>query len=102
MSERWVGLGWVGLYCGRQHLTLYFPSLRLTSLRSAPLRSALRACRFCSVKTSSNPPPLNDEEPKNVATAIGNWGLDYVVLTSVDRDDLVDQGAGHFASVGEF
>jgi lipoyl synthase len=36
-------------------------------------------------------------EPDNVAQAISEWGLDYVVLTSVDRDDLPDQGADHFA-----
>ena len=36
-------------------------------------------------------------QPENVATAIAAWGLDYVVLTSVDRDDLEDQGSGHFA-----
>jgi len=48
-----------------------------------------RACRFCSIKTSAAPPPLDKDEPENVATAIAEWGLDYVVLTSVDRDDLV-------------
>ncbi|PIN22324.1 Lipoyl synthase [Handroanthus impetiginosus] len=36
-------------------------------------------------------------EPANVAEAIASWGLDYVVITSVDRDDLTDQGSGHFA-----
>jgi lipoic acid synthetase len=41
--------------------------------------------------------PLDPEEPANVASAIAEIGLDYVVLTSVDRDDLPDQGAGHFA-----
>lgn len=57
-----------------------------------------RACRFCSVKTSLAPPPLNPREPSNTAEAIVAWGLDYVVLTSVDRDDLEDMGAGHFAA----
>ncbi|XP_013926388.1 PREDICTED: lipoyl synthase, mitochondrial-like [Thamnophis sirtalis] len=56
-----------------------------------------RGCRFCSVKTSRNPPPLDPEEPYNTAKAIAEWGLDYVVLTSVDRDDLSDGGAEHFA-----
>jgi len=56
-----------------------------------------RACRFCAVKTARRPPPLDPDEPENVATAIAAWGLDYVVLTSVDRDDLEDQGAAHFA-----
>jgi lipoyl synthase len=58
-----------------------------------------RGCAFCNVKTSRNPPPLDPEEPKNVAQAISAWGLDYVVLTSVDRDELTDQGSGHFAQV---
>jgi lipoic acid synthetase len=56
-----------------------------------------RACRFCAVKTSRAPPPLDEEEPKNVASAVAAWGLHYVVLTSVDRDDLPDQGAEHIA-----
>ncbi|CAG8441471.1 9082_t:CDS:2, partial [Acaulospora colombiana] len=56
-----------------------------------------RGCRFCSVKTSRNPKPLDVNEPENVAQAISKWGLDYVVLTSVDRDDLPDGGSEHFA-----
>ena len=51
-----------------------------------------RGCRFCAVKTSRAPPPLDPDEPQNVAKAVAAWGLDYVVLTSVDRDDLPDQG----------
>jgi lipoic acid synthetase len=58
-----------------------------------------RGCRFCSVKTSKAPAPLDPEEPMKVATAIAAWGLDYVVLTSVDRDDLPDQGSEHFRQV---
>ena len=54
-----------------------------------------RGCRFCNVKTSRAPPPLDPEEPKRVAKAILDWGLDYVVLTSVDRDDVPDGGAAH-------
>ncbi|OXU28030.1 hypothetical protein TSAR_002171 [Trichomalopsis sarcophagae] len=57
-----------------------------------------RGCRFCSVKTARAPPPLDPEEPKNTATAITEWGLDYVVLTSVDRDDVADGGASHIAA----
>lgn len=45
-----------------------------------------RGCRFCSVKTARIPPPLDPDEPKNTAKAIASWGLDYIVLTSVDRD----------------
>lgn len=58
-----------------------------------------RGCRFCSVKTSRAPPPLDPEEPAKVSDAIAQWGLDYVVLTSVDRDDLEDQGSQHFRKV---
>ncbi|XP_067655506.1 lipoyl synthase, mitochondrial-like [Haliotis asinina] len=56
-----------------------------------------RGCRFCSVKTSRAPPPPDPNEPLNTAKAIVSWGLDYVVLTSVDRDDLADGGSKHFA-----
>ncbi|KAK9883060.1 hypothetical protein WA026_001265 [Henosepilachna vigintioctopunctata] len=56
-----------------------------------------RGCRFCSVKTSRAPPPPDIDEPLNTATAIASWGLDYIVLTSVDRDDLEDGGSNHFA-----
>jgi lipoic acid synthetase len=56
-----------------------------------------RGCRFCSVKTNRNPPPLDPNEPENTAAAIAKWGLGYVVLTTVDRDDLIDSGAHHFA-----
>ena len=54
-----------------------------------------RGCRFCSVKTARAPPPLDPEEPENTARAVTAWGLDYVVLTSVDRDDIKDAGASH-------
>lgn len=57
-----------------------------------------RGCRFCDVKTAKHPPPLDPDEPTNLATAIAELGLKYLVVTSVDRDDLPDQGAGHFAS----
>jgi lipoyl synthase len=56
-----------------------------------------RGCRFCSVKTSKSPPPLDPHEPEHTAEALSRWGLGYVVLTSVDRDDLADGGARHFA-----
>jgi lipoic acid synthetase len=55
-----------------------------------------RGCNFCDVKTGGME-PLDPDEPENVAEAVAEIGLDYVVLTSVDRDDLPDQGAGHFA-----
>ncbi|RPA84070.1 lipoic acid synthetase precursor [Ascobolus immersus RN42] len=56
-----------------------------------------RGCRFCSVKTSRAPAPLDPHEPENTAEALRRWGLGYVVLTSVDRDDLADGGSAHFA-----
>lgn len=49
------------------------------------------------MKTSRNPPPPDPNEPVNTGRAIAEWGLDYVVLTSVDRDDLPDGGSNHFA-----
>ncbi|XP_046851894.1 lipoyl synthase, mitochondrial-like [Xenia sp. Carnegie-2017] len=56
-----------------------------------------RGCCFCSVKTNKKPPAPDPMEPENTAIAISRWGLGYVVLTSVDRDDLSDGGASHFA-----
>jgi lipoic acid synthetase len=55
-----------------------------------------RGCNFCDVATGGMD-PLDGDEPEDVAEAVAEIGLDYVVLTSVDRDDLPDQGAGHFA-----
>ncbi|HEX2107002.1 MAG TPA: lipoyl synthase [Nitrososphaera sp.] len=55
-----------------------------------------RGCRFCSV-TSGKPLFLDPNEPDKVAKAIRKWGLKYVVITSVCRDDLPDGGANHFA-----
>lgn len=57
-----------------------------------------RGCRFCHVKTSANPFPLDPNEPAHLASAIAEMALDYVVITSVDRDDLSDQGSSHFAA----
>lgn len=57
-----------------------------------------RGCRFCSVKTARAPPPLDPDEPIKTATAIASWGIDYIVLTSVDRDDLSDGGSAHIAA----
>lgn len=55
-----------------------------------------RRCSFCDV-AHGNPNPLDKDEPKNLAKAIGKLNLKYVVITSVDRDDLRDGGAEHFA-----
>ncbi|MEL6375019.1 MAG: lipoyl synthase [Pseudomonadota bacterium] len=57
-----------------------------------------RACAFCNVRTGV-PEPLDDDEPANVARAIEALALRHVVITSVDRDDLPDGGAQHFADV---
>jgi lipoyl synthase len=57
-----------------------------------------RACAFCNVKTGL-PGPLDAQEPARVAAAVGKLGLAHVVVTSVDRDDLEDGGAAHFAAV---
>jgi lipoic acid synthetase len=56
-----------------------------------------RGCRFCHVKTAARPPPLDPDEPRHLAEAVARLELDYIVVTSVDRDDLPDGGAGHFA-----
>jgi len=57
-----------------------------------------RACAFCNVATGI-PTPLDPAEPDNVANAVEKLGLNHVVITSVDRDDLPDGGATHFARV---
>jgi lipoic acid synthetase len=57
-----------------------------------------RGCRFCYVR-SGKPGPLDPAEPVRVAVAARMMGLRYVTITSVDRDDLPDGGAGHIASV---
>jgi len=57
-----------------------------------------RACAFCNVATGK-PIPLDVNEPENVANAVEKLGLEHVVITSVDRDDLADGGAQHFANV---
>jgi len=45
-----------------------------------------RACKFCAVKTSRAPPAADPMEPENTGRAIAKWGLDYIVITTVDRD----------------
>lgn len=56
-----------------------------------------RACRFCNVKSGKPNGVLDDHEPTNIARAVKDLELRHVVLTSVDRDDLSDGGASHFA-----
>jgi lipoic acid synthetase len=57
-----------------------------------------RACRFCAVNTGNPRGWLDPEEPENTARSVQLMGLKYVVLTSVNRDDLPDGGAGHYAA----
>ncbi len=57
-----------------------------------------RACQFCSVDTGNPKGWLDHEEPENTAIAVESMGLKYIVLTSVDRDDLADGGAAHYAA----
>jgi lipoic acid synthetase len=57
-----------------------------------------RACAFCNVRTG-HPDALDADEPRRVADAVAKLGLRHVVITSVDRDDLADGGATHFAQV---
>ena len=56
-----------------------------------------RACKFCAVDTGNPKSKLDSEEPKKVATSISLMNIKYAVLTSVNRDDLPDGGAGHYA-----
>jgi Lipoate synthase len=56
-----------------------------------------RACKFCNTK-SGRPLPLDPNEPERVASSIRELNLKHIVLTSVDRDDLPDLGAGHWAA----
>lgn len=57
-----------------------------------------RGCRFCAINTAKHPPALDPEEPQNVAEAVAAMQLTYVVLTSVNRDELPDGGAEHLAN----
>ena len=56
-----------------------------------------RGCRFCSVNTAKMPDPLDSEEPHKIAETLTKMNLSYVVFTTVDRDELPDQGATHIA-----
>lgn len=56
-----------------------------------------RRCRFCAVKTVDRAKAPDPNEPEHVGRAVGEMGLDYLVITSVDRDDLEDGGSNHYA-----
>ena len=57
-----------------------------------------RACRFCAVDHRARGEPVASDEPERLALAIAELGIAHAVVTSVDRDDLPDRGAGHFAA----
>lgn len=59
-------------------------------------KECTRGCRFCSVETLRQPPPLEVDEPERLADAVERMKLDYVVITVVNRDDLPDGGAAHY------
>ncbi len=59
-------------------------------------KQCTRGCRFCSVETSANPAPPDEEEPNHLAATVESMRLEHVVLTVVNRDDLPDGGAGHY------
>jgi len=58
-----------------------------------------RACKFCDVKTGNPKGFVNHNEIEETASMVGLMGLKYIVITSVDRDDLPDFGASHFSNV---
>ena len=58
-----------------------------------------RRCGFCAVTSGRPAPGVDAREPENVARAVAGMGLEHAVITSVDRDDLADGGADHFAAV---
>ena len=78
--------------CWGQHRTATFMILGDT---------CTRACRYCSVNSGKPSEPPDANEPGNVAEAVVRLGLDHAVVTSVDRDDLPDYGAGHFKATIE-
>lgn len=55
-----------------------------------------RACRFCAIGTVKNPPPLDEGEPKKLASAVSKMGITHAVITVVNRDDLEDGGSSHY------
>lgn len=59
-------------------------------------KECTRGCRFCSVETLKQPEPLDTDEPDRLADAVERMGLDYVVITVVNRDDQPDGGAAHY------
>lgn len=59
-------------------------------------KSCTRGCKFCAVGTLNRPPPLDPDEPQNIAFAIDTMGINHAVITVVNRDDIPDGGASHY------
>ena len=59
-------------------------------------KQCTRGCKFCAVGTISKPPPLDEDEPINLADAVESMNLRHAVITVVNRDDLSDSGANHY------
>ncbi len=62
-------------------------------------KKCTRSCAFCNIEYCKNPPPLDENEPKNIAIAAKRLDLTHIVITMVTRDDLEDQGALHLAKI---
>ena len=96
-----VGIGNITVVIGFYTHTLTHIISSFISLSLSLLETSTRGCMFCAVKTDSKPPPPDPFEPFKTAEAVAQWGVDYIVLTSVDRDDIPDGGAQHFAHTVE-
>ncbi|THU45223.1 hypothetical protein C4D60_Mb02t15590 [Musa balbisiana] len=97
LGECWSGGEAGNCHCHHRDPGGYlYPRLQLRTNLHIDYECSNCVLTFCNVKTSRTPPPPDPNEPSNVAEAIASWGLDYIVITSVDRDDLPDQGSGHF------
>lgn len=93
IGECWSGKSKEGIK-GERGREAHYPSTATIMLMGD---ECTRGCRFCSVKTSRTPKPLDPDEPNRVAEAVSKWDVGYIVLTSVDRDDLSDGGSEHFS-----
>lgn len=109
VSKHWGVLGWQERHCNCHHHDNgrhLHPGLQILCCKNKSEATSTRSpgvCVFSNSKTVywdhlSVIALICFQEPQNVAQAIAQWGLGYVVFTSVDRDDLDDQGANHFAS----
>ncbi len=72
---------------------------RKTATFLAMGKECTRACGFCDIATSPNPPPLEEDEPERMAESVRELGLKHVVITMVARDDVEDGGGSHLAKI---